>query len=513
MKSNYQKKLLRVVCAFAAIAVLPYSLAFSSSKFEDKTTAECLTEEACQQAILNRIETRLGGLDYQAGFPTSETVERLYDEMDYQRAVLAHQLSDNLVSFYSMHTAVRDSVKGSKIGDLAIWENFLDTKADVLTGNDTTIYGMAYLDLAKNGPMVVEVPKSPFLGSILDLWQVPLSGIDSEGGVFVVATEDYEGDIKLPNGARLLRSRTSIAVFFARGLVIEGDMDAAIGAVANSRIYPLSSADNPPETKTWNVTGVALDTLSPMNPTAYWKRVNTVLNYINPDFDQDASLLISLLEPIGIERGKPYNPNEKQKQILADAAHTGWLMAQAISYAPRFDGITYYPGTQWEWVLELDPSLREAFWRDLEARTNYYFQATMAQPAMKTKAIGRGSQYVRSARDDKGEWLDGTNTYKLNVPANAPVELFWSITLYDFETRSQVQNSTNKAALSSYDELISNDDGSVDLYFGPNAPKGYANNWVQTIPGRGWWVWFRYYSPTEAFFDKSYQLTDFVRVD
>ena len=171
--------MLRTVCAFAAIAVLPYSLAFSSSKFEDKTTAECLTEEACQQTILSRIDTRLGGLDYQAGFPTSETVERLYDEMDYQRAVLAHQLSDNLVSFYSMHTTVRDSVKGSKIGDLAIWENFLDTKADVLTGNDTTIYGMAYLDLAKNGPMVVEVPKSPFLGSILDLWQVPLSGIDS----------------------------------------------------------------------------------------------------------------------------------------------------------------------------------------------------------------------------------------------------------------------------------------------------------------------------------------------
>ena len=249
MKSNNQKNLLRVICAFAAIAVLPYSLAFASSKFEDKTTAECLKEEACQQAILSRIETRMGSLDYKAGFPTSETVERLYNEMDYQRAVLAHQLSDNLVSFYSMHTGVRDSVKGSKIGNLAIWENFLDTKADVLTGNDTTIYGMAYLDLAINGPMVVEVPKSPFLGSILDLWQVPLSGIDSKGGVFVVATEDYGGDIKLPNGAELLRSRTSIAVFFARGLVIEGDMDAAIGAVANSKIYPYIGRRQPAQNK------------------------------------------------------------------------------------------------------------------------------------------------------------------------------------------------------------------------------------------------------------------------
>ncbi|MBW1768672.1 MAG: DUF1254 domain-containing protein, partial [Deltaproteobacteria bacterium] len=186
--------------------------------------------------------------------------------------------------------------------------------------------------------------------------------------------------------------------------------------------------------------------------------------------------------------------------------------AQAISYAPRFDDITYYPNTQWEWVLELDPSLRGSFWRDLEARTNYYFQATMAQPAMKTKAIGRGSQYVRSARDNKGDWLDGSNLYKLNVPKDAPVELFWSITLYDFETRSQVQNVTNKAALSSYDDLKYNDDGSVDLHFGPKAPKGYESNWVQTLPGRGWWVWFRFYSPKEAFFDKSWQLKDFERV-
>jgi hypothetical protein len=132
---------------------------------------------------------------------------------------------------------------------------------------------------------------------------------------------------------------------------------------------------------------------------------------------------------------------------------------------------------------------------------------------MKTRAIGRGSQYVRSARDAQGQWLNGSNTYRLRVPADAPVKLFWSITLYDFETRSQVQNSTNNAALSSYDPLKYNDDGSVDLYLGPKAPEGYENNWVQTLPNRGWWVWFRFYSPKEAFFDKSWQLPDFEKID
>jgi len=478
---------------------------------EKMTTAECLEDDNCHKTVLNRIETRMGTLDYQAGFPTKSTVESLYNEMDYQRAVLAHQISDNLVSYYSMHVGPQTSIKGAEMGDLVVWENFLDTKGIVLTGNDTTIYGMAYMDLKKNGPMVVEVPPSPFLGSILDLWQVPLAGIDANGGTFVVAPEVYEEDIDVPQGATLLRSRTTLAVFFARGLVVNNDIAAAANTVKNCKIYPLSQIDSPPKIRIQYASGVAMDTISPMEPMVYWGRVAEVLNYINPDIDQDASLLISLLKPLGIEPGKPFKPDARQKKILADAAHFGWLMAQAISYAPRLD-VTYYPGTQWEWVLELDPSLREAFWRDLEARTNYYFQASMAQPAMKVKAIGKGSQYVRSARDASGEWLDGGNQYRLRVPANPPVELFWSVTVHDYETRSQIQTDTNNAALSSYDKLKKNDDGTVDLYFGPTAPEGMESNWVKTIPGRGWWVWFRFYSPTEAFFDKSWQLPDFEKI-
>jgi hypothetical protein len=177
--------------------------------------------------------------------------------MDYQRAVLAHQLSDNLVSFYSMHTGPQESIKGAEMGDLVVWEKFLDPKGLVLTGNDTTVYGMAYLDLKNNGPMVVEVPPSPFLGSLLDLWQVPITGIDSKGGKFVVAAEDYKGEIQVPEGAKLLRSKTKLAVFFARGLVIDNDMDAAVKAVTNSKIYPLSQAASPPETKVHLATGVA----------------------------------------------------------------------------------------------------------------------------------------------------------------------------------------------------------------------------------------------------------------
>ena len=507
---------LRNICVWIGLLVVlispPLMSPAQAGGSQNKTTAECLTDKKCHESQLNRVETRMGSLEYKAGYPTKDTVKRLYDEMDYQRAVLAHQISDNLVSFYSMHVGPQEVIKGAQMGDMVLWENFLDPKGIVLTGNDTTIYGMVYLDLAKNGPMVVEVPPSPFLGSMLDLWQVPLAGIDASGAKFVIAAEDDKSDIKVPDGYKLLRSKTSLAVLFGRGLVVENDIEGAANTVRNSKIYPLSQRDSPPKMKIHHVTGVAMDTISPMDPMVYWARVAKVLNFVNPEIDQDATLMISLLKPLGIEPGKPFKPDERQKKILSDAAHFGWLMAQAISYAPRMENITYYPGTQWEWVLELDPSLRDGFWRDLEARTNYYFQASMAQPAMKEKAIGKGSQYVRSARDSKGEWLDGSNLYRLTVPANAPAKLFWSITLHDFETRSQIQTDTNNAALSSYDKLKKNKDGSVDLYFGPKAPKGKESNWIQTIPGRGWWVWFRFYSPTEAFFDKSWQLADFEKV-
>ena len=163
-------------------------------------------------------------------------------------------------------------------------------------------------------------------------------------------------------------------------------------------------------------------------------------------------------------------------------------------------------------MLLLNPGLREQFWRELELRTNYYFQATLAAPAMKNKVVGSGSQYLRSARDNEGNWLDGGKNYRLRVPANPPAKEFWSVTVYDYETRSMIQTDTNIPAKSSADKLIANADGSIDLYFGPTAPAGKESNWVKTLPGRGWWVWFRLYAPLEPFFDKSWQLPDFELV-
>jgi hypothetical protein len=349
--------------------------------------------------------------------------------------------------------------------------------------------------------MVVEVPASPFLGGIFDLWMTPIAGIGGDGGKFVVAPLDWEGEV--PDGYTLVRSKTSFAALFSRGLVIDGDEEGAVATVRNVRVYPLSAIDSPPEMPILYMTGKYFDTLSPRG-FAFWERFATeIVPTLNPEKDVDASFLLSLVEPLGIRSGETFAPDQHQRQILTDAAEFGWLAAQAVSMAGRTPK-KYYEGKQWEEWLALDPTLTDRYWRDLEARTNYYFGATMALPAMKEQRVGQGSQYARSARDGDGNWLDGTNTYVLRVPPNVPALVNWSVTVHDYETRSQIQTDQNRAAIGNRTEgLVTNPDGSVDLYFAPEAPVGKQSNWIKTVPGRGWWALFRWYSPTEAFFDRS----------
>jgi hypothetical protein len=328
------------------------------------------------------------------------------------------------------------------------------------------------------------------------------------GGKFLILPDEYKGPV--PEGFFPVRSPTTLAAYFARGIVRNNDVEGAAKSLEATRIYPLVKQDNPLETKVLLCSGKDWNSIAPEG-FKHWERVADVVNRLGAD--EDAAFLLSLLKPLGIEPGKPFQPDARLKQTLTDAAVLAWAMNQTISMAPRLGDVVYYPDTHWEFVLMLNPSLREEYWRDLEERINYYFQGILASPAMKDKAIGAGSQYLRSARNSKGDWLDGSKQYRLRVPANVPVKDFWSVTVYDYETRSMVQTDTDVAAKSSYDKLIANADGSVDLYFGPTAPAGKESNWVKTVPGRGWWVWFRFYGPTEPFFDKSWHLPDFEEMN
>jgi hypothetical protein len=131
--------------------------------------------------------------------------------------------------------------------------------------------------------------------------------------------------------------------------------------------------------------------------------------------------------------GQPFQPDARLKPLVIEAADVAWAMNQAVSMAPRFKDVAYYPGAHGESVMTLDPARRAEYWRDLDARINCYFQGTMVSPAMEDKRIGQGSQYLRSARDSQGDWLDGSKPYRLHVTAHMPVKEFWSVSVYDYE--------------------------------------------------------------------------------
>lgn len=204
-------------------------------------------------------KTQIGDLHYEAGFPTPDTVKKLYDEMDFQRAVLAYQYVDTLVSLYSMNVAFKAA--GADDGDLVLWQRFLDPKTIALTGNNTTIYALGFLDLDKAGPMVLDVTPGPVYGGLWDLWQVPIGAITEKGGTFVVATDDFKGPV--PTGATLIKSRTKLASLVIRGLVRNDDVAAAAHAVEITKVYPLAKIASPPRNKVIHATGKTMDTISP----------------------------------------------------------------------------------------------------------------------------------------------------------------------------------------------------------------------------------------------------------
>jgi len=179
----------------------------------------------------------------------------------------------------------------------------------------------------------------------------------------------------------------------------------------------------------------------------------------------------------------------------------------------RFDTVNKWAGTNWGWAVILNADQETKYYSQLDERLHWFFGATYMTPAMARKEPGPGSQYIQTFKDADGQWLDGAHTYRLRIPPNPPAKQFWSLTVYDNQTRSMLQNPSNDASLDSYAKLRKNGDGSVDVYFGPGAPDGYADNWVETVPGKGFFVWFRVYTPTRDFFNGSWALKDIERLD
>jgi hypothetical protein len=461
------------------------------------------------------VQTRIGTLKFFDGLPDSQTVQKVYDNLDFVRGVEAFLSGVPAASVYALCEGMNEAgIKPNR--GIGITEDLMDARSLFLTPNSTTVYVMMCVDL-KDGPVVVEVPPG-VLGPVDDAFfryvtDVGLIGPDKgKGGKYLFVPRDYTGHLP-STGYFVAKSSTYENLLFYRAFVQGGDVAAAVNAVkAKAQVYPLSAVASPPSPTLVNTSGLKFNTVH-ANTFQFYEEINAVIQHEPGDaIDPE---IVGLFASIGIKKGKSFAPNERMKGILTDAVAVANATARAILFAPRDARVKLYPDRQWgiTFVGGSYEFLNNGE-RMLDARTLFHYYATGITPAMAYSKPGTGSAYAYAARDSRGRYLDGGKTYKIKLPGPIPVGQFWSFMVYDGQTRSMLETDQKLAGLDSNQPDIKKDaDGSVTVWFAPKAPPGHESNWVQTVPGKGWNSLLRLYAPLDAWFDKTWKPGDFERVD
>lgn len=453
------------------------------------------------------IDTRMGKLEFTHdlanGYPAAQTLEKLFDERDFQRACQAYIWALPIVSFAAWQRGQSEQL-GAANGQVVAYLSYAD-KLGILTPNATTPYYMAFIDLSASGPFVVEMPEEGIRGGFTDFWQRALPG-STVGGRYLLLGPDMEVPANV-EGYTVMRTPTTNNLFGMR--ITATDPAKADEALAKLKLYPWPQRTAPPVAKINPAADRHWDGMPPRG-LDYWMLLSRVINR-EPMADRD-HFFLEMLKPLGIEKGKPFAPDPRQTALLEQGALVGEAMAKANTYDRRF-GSLYRPGTRWDHALNLDADDPDEYWGRLDERASWFYEAVSAAADMSPKRPGTASStYLGAYRDKDGNWLDGGNSYRLRVPAEPPANLFWSLTLYDLDSRSLLLNEQKIADRSSRMDLKKNADGSVDLFCGPQAPEGYEQNWIATVPGKGWFAYFRLYEPTEAYFSATWPLPDFERL-
>ena len=478
----------------------------------------------------------LADLPFDGGYPTADSRAALNDELFFQRATQVYLWALPAMNMWAMKRG-HETVSGTGYNVVAVYEKRLKPNTVITTPNSDLIYGLCFADLSVTGPLVLEAP--PRVQALMDdFWHRPLTGpeIDGhqylgdigipgpdrgQGGKYLIVPEGHEQEHD-GDGYFVYTSPTNGVFIFLRGFFTSvDDLAPGVAAVEGITIRPLAGEA---ETMRFeHVSDTPGDSLFARD-FGYFEALDDFIQHERVDAIDP--YMHGVLAALGIGKGKAFAPTDRQRGLLDRAAQTGWKMAKNVAANYEFeDKARWWDDRRWVAHVKTEPgdfmhTVLDEEWRvrttghtDVDAKLHMFVNHYSISTGMMSSIVGMGAKYGDAYRDSNGDHLRGEHTYRIDLPPNPPAKLFWSITVYDAETAAGVNaDGQEYPSLNGMNDLDINDDGSITLYVGPEPIDG-EKNWLKTVSGRGWFSLYRFYGPTQAFFDDEYRPGDFVKID
>lgn len=499
-------QILKYTSSFAAIFSASLAMAQDDPEYAANVPDSILVPDS--------FETRLGTLEYADGLPSPETAALAYDALNLARGMQSFLDGMPAASTYAFCRGLKDvGVDHTNIG---LFNGLYNARSLLLTPNTTTIYIFNCTDLS-HGPVVYDVPPG-MLGFVDDAYMRYVTDIGNagpdkgNGGKFLIVPPNYEGALP-EEGYYIVRPPSYMNWFLLRAFYGDDGVAPAVAKVKETlKVYPWEDRDNPPNTSFVDLTDKQFNTIH-ANDFTFFEEMKAVV-----DSEPEGALpseLLGALFSLGIRKGEPFEPDEKLKNTLAEAVALGTAAARSLIFAPRSRAPFFYDDRNWKMAfVGGNYEFQHGDVKLVDARTLFHYYATGITPAMVAKRVGVGSQYALANRDSDGNYFDGGKTYSVTIPANVPVNNYWSFVVYDTQTRSLLETDQKLAGVDSKQpDLKANDDGSYTIWYGPQAPEGKEGNWIQTMPGKSWSTILRLYGPLEPWFDGSWKPGDVELVE
>ena len=493
-------------------SVLTYALLASATLAFAATTPPAHAQKAPAPPLVEQINN--------GNWLPQKEAEQLRDELFFQRAVHAYMTMLPALNTIGMRDG-SEATFGKGYHVLPIWKDRMDARTWVPTPNADVIYSMSYLDLKETGPLVVAAPPN-VIGMFTDFFQRTITDVGAigpdraRGGLYLLLPPGYNGHV--PEGYHAVKSSTYNVFLFFRTVMAKGengpDPAPAVKLAEQTRIYPLWEEEkNVPPMEFPNASGKRVEMMYPVD-NEYWRKLKAFIDYeptkaITPE-------LRGVLASIGIVKDKPFDPTDREKKLLRKAVETAPRMILAYRQLGRADGRNlYYKDRQFEraWAGGTAEFMQDSY-LDVNQRAAFFQYAYSSAPAMVMRTIGAGSKYPVAARDTDGNFLNGSNTYRLRLPPNPPAANFWAVTAYNVTDGTMPETRQLLPSINGYNKVNTNEDGSLDIYFSPEKPDAVPeSNWIQTVKGRDFLAVLRLYGAESAFYDQTWKPDDLVKVN